>query len=60
MCEGLRDEAAVDVEAVSAGEKGEGRLVVANFDREGVAVGGGYVGRIGDDDVELLVGDGGE
>ena len=34
--------------------------MVADFDGEGSAVGGGDVGRIGDDDVELLAGDGRE
>ena len=58
--EGLRDEAAVDFEAVVAGEEGEGWFVIADFDGEGIAIGGGDVGRIGDDEVELLAGDGRE
>ena len=58
--EGLRDEATVDFEAVIAGEEGEGWFVIADFDGEGIAIGGGDVGRIGDDEVELLAGDGRE
>jgi len=58
--EGLRDEAAVDVEAVGAGEKGESWFVVADFDGERVAVSGGDVGRVGDYDFELFAGYRGE
>ena len=46
---GLGDEAAVDIEAVGAGEEGGGRFVVADLGMEGVAVGGGDVGRVGDE-----------
>ena len=58
--EGLGDEATADVEAVGAGEKGEGRFVIADLDGEGVAVGQRNVRRIGDHDLELLLGDGRE
>ena len=50
---GLGDEAAVDVEAVGAGKEGGGGFVVADLGVEGGAVGGGDVGRVGDDRVEL-------
>ena len=49
---GLRDEAAVDVEAGFAGEERGGRFVVANLAVEGVAVGFGDVGWVADDGVE--------
>jgi len=51
---GLRDEAAVDVEAVGAGEERAGGLVVADLGMEGAAVGEGDVGRVGDDRVVLF------
>ena len=53
--EGLRDEAAVDIEAVVAGEESQRWLVVADFDGKGIAVGGGDVGWIGDDEVEAAL-----
>ena len=62
--EGGGDEAAVDFEAIGIGagvsKKGDGGLVVADFDGERGAIGSGDVGRVGGDDVELLVGDGSE
>ncbi len=51
------NEAAVDVEAVVAGEESEGGFVVADFDGEGVAIGTGHVRRIGDDEFKRLAGD---
>jgi hypothetical protein len=48
----LGDEAAIDVEAVDAGEECGGRFVVTDLGVEGVAVGGGDVGWVGDDGVE--------
>jgi hypothetical protein len=59
MGEGLRDQAAVDVEAVLAGKEGQGGLVVADFYGEGGAIGVWDVRRVGDYDFELLVGYGG-
>jgi hypothetical protein len=50
--EGLRDEAAIDGEAVGAGVKRGAGLEVADFGVEGDGVGGGDVGRVGDDGVE--------
>lgn len=58
--EGLGDEAAVDIEAVGAGEEREGGLVVADFDGKGGPVDCGNVWRVGGDDVELLTDEGGE
>jgi len=49
---GLRDETAVDLEAVGAGEEGDVGLVVDDFGGERWGVGGGDVGWVGDDDVE--------
>jgi len=46
---GLGDEAAVDVESGCAGEEGDGGFVVADLGVEGLAVGGGDIGRVGDD-----------
>ena len=46
--EGLGDEAAIDVEAGGAGEEGQGGFVVADLGVEGVTVGGGNIGRVGD------------
>src|ERR1700739_1315041 len=57
--EGLRDEATIDAEPV-VGEEGECGLVIANFDGEGIAIGGGDVWRVGDDNVEGLAVDWGE
>ena len=48
---GLGDEAAVDVESGCAGEEGDGGFVVADLGVEGRAVGGGDIGRVGDDGV---------
>ena len=48
---GLRDEAAVDVEAGWAGVQRGFGLVVADLGMQGFAVGGGDVGRVGDDGV---------
>jgi hypothetical protein len=56
---GLGDEAAVDVEAVGAGEEGGGGFVIADFGGEGWAVVFGDVGRVGDDGVEGGGGEGG-
>jgi hypothetical protein len=50
--EGLRDEAAVDIEAGGAGVEGEGWLVVADLGGEGGSVVEGDVGRVRGDDVE--------
>ena len=58
--EGGGNEAAVDVEAIVAGEEGERGFVVADFDGEGVAISAGNVRRIGDDEIELFTGNGGE
>ena len=58
--EGLRDEAAIDIEAVVSGEESQRWLVVADLYGKGVAVDGGDVWWIGDDDLEALFGDGGE
>ncbi len=52
----LGDEAAVNGQAVCAGEEGGGWFVVADLGVEGGAVGLGDVGWIADDDVEGLVG----
>ena len=58
--EGGRDETAVDFEAVVAGEEGEMGFVVADLNGKRREVFGRDVGRIGDDEVELLAGDGSE
>ena len=58
--ESLEDETAVDLKAVVAGEEGDVRFVIADFDGERVAVGGRDVGWVRDDDFEALIGDGGE
>lgn len=58
--EGLRNEASIDVESVVTGEQREGWFVIANFDGEGVAVCGGNVGWVGDDQVEGFASDRGE
>ena len=57
---GLRNEAAIDAEAVGAGEEREVGFVVADFRGEGGSVGEGDIGWVGDDDVELLAGELGE
>ncbi len=49
---GLGDEAAVDFEAVLAGEERGGGFVVADLGVERVAVGGGDIGWVGDDSVK--------
>jgi hypothetical protein len=54
--EGLGDEAAVDVEACGAGEKGDVGFVVDDLGLHGGGVGEGDVGGVGDDDVEGRVG----
>ena len=50
---GLGDEAAVDVEAIGAGKESGGGFVVADLGVQGRAVGGGDVGWVGDNGVEM-------
>jgi hypothetical protein len=54
------DEAAVDFESVASAEEGDVRFVLADFYGDEGAIGVGDVGRIGDDDFEVLAADGGE
>jgi hypothetical protein len=53
-CEGLGNEAAVEVEAVGTGEEGRRGLIIADLGMEAGAVGFRYVGRVAHDDVEVL------
>lgn len=55
---GLRDEAAVDVEAIGAGEEGGVGFEVADFALQGRGVRLRDVGRVGDDGVEGMCGGG--
>lgn len=55
---GLGDEALVDVEAGASGKEGRVRLEVVDLGREDFQI--GDVGRVGDDGVEGLGGDGGK
>ena len=48
----LGDEAAIDFEAVRTGKERSGGFEVANLRMKSGAVGGGDVGRVGDDGVE--------
>ena len=59
-CEGVGDEAAIDIEAIAACKEGQRRFVVAHFNGERGAVGMRHVGGIGYDDVEDFIGDRGE
>ncbi len=51
---GLGDEAAIDIEPGGAREERGGGFVVADLGMEGVAIGGGDVGRVGDYGVEVV------
>ncbi len=49
-----RNQPPVDVEPILAGKQRQRRLMVADFDRERVAIGRRHVRRIGDDEVKTL------
>ena len=56
----LRDQPAINVEAVVPGEESERGLILADFDRERGAIRCRHIGGVGDDQLKALVGDGGE